>query len=137
MSKFKDITGQKFGKLTVLHKLHNYKTGTGAWWLCVCDCGNLKEVKGAELRRGTRKSCGCSQGNLKHGKYGTRLYNIWTDMKQRCHNEKHDAYKNYCARGIAVCIGWRDNFQAFYNWAVNNGYTDTLTIDRINVNGNY
>lgn len=140
MSKFKDITGQKFGRLTALYRLHNYPK-QGAWWLCVCDCGNFAEVSGCDLRRKnlSRKSCGCllKTANKKHGLRRSRLYTTWTNMKQRCYNSNHEAYPNYGGRGIAVCSEWKDDFQAFYDWAINNGYADTLTIDRIDVNGNY
>lgn len=75
-------------------------------------------------------------------KYGTpnrklRLYRIWTDMKRRCYDESHSEYKNYGGRGIEICQEWKNSFEAFRNWATENGYTDELTIDRIDVNGNY
>lgn len=142
MSRFKDITGQKFGRLTVLYKLNNYHK-KGVWWLCVCDCGNLTKVRGNRLRSLEIKSCGCYRNeriievNTKHGKYGTRLYRVWNNMKDRCYNEQYHNYPNYGGRGIAVCSEWRNDFQAFYKWAVDNGYRDNLTIDRTNVDGNY
>lgn len=72
-----------------------------------------------------------------HGKSNTRLYSIWNHMKQRCYNKNKDSYINYGARGITVCDDWKDDFTAFESWAISNGYQDTLTIDRINSNGNY
>lgn len=72
-----------------------------------------------------------------HGKSGTRVYGIWCDMKKRCYNPKNKRYSRYGGRGISVCEEWKENFQMFYEWAMANGYTDELTIDRINVNGNY
>lgn len=72
-----------------------------------------------------------------HKRSGTRLYNIWNGMKQRCRDKNHIKYKNYGARGIRVCDDWLHDFMNFYNWAINNGYKENLTIDRIDVNGNY
>lgn len=134
-----DITGQKFGRLTALHRLHNYHK-KGTYWLCVCECGNLKECFIGNLRSGAIKSCGCLHdegNNKKHGQCGTRLYRIWKSIKQRCHKNYNKNYKNYGGRGIVVCDEWCNNFQLFYGWAMANGYNDNLTIDRIDVNGNY
>lgn len=141
-SKIKNLSGQKFGRLTVLYELHNHHK-QGAWWLCVCECGNLKELKGTALRGGDYKSCGCFIRELasnrfkKHGKSNTRLFNIWQAMKERCYKNHNKAYPNYGGRGIAVCSEWRDDFQAFYDWSMVNGYKEGLTIDRIDNNGNY
>ena len=142
--KFKDISGQRFGRLTALYKLHNHNSRTR--WLCLCECGNLKEVDTCHLTGYKIKSCGClhveanrKQGkrNIKHGKINTRLYRIWRCMKNRCYNKSDEHYKWYGARGIAVCDEWKDDFMSFYDWSMNNGYDDNLTIDRIDVNGNY
>lgn len=141
--KYKDITGQKFGRLTVLNRLHNYHKHDGVYWLCVCDCGNLFEVKGGNLRSGDTKSCGCwliENAQLKfktHGKRKTRLYRTWAHMKSRCYNKNVPAYPDYGGRCIAVCDDWKDDFMSFYDWSMANGYEDTLTIDRINNDGNY
>lgn len=137
-----DITGQKFGRLTVLDKLHNYHK-KDTYWLCVCECGNLKEVTSSHLTTGKTKSCGClrkeNSGNRLriHGKCNTRLHSIWQNMKNRCYHKKSNRYKYYGARGIAVCSEWKDDFMNFYDWSMANGYADNLTIDRIDVNGNY
>lgn len=137
MSKFKDITGQRFGRLTVLYRLHNIKGKTK--WFCVCDCGNLKEVTLSDLKKGNTQSCGCLYKDIhtKHKKCDTRLYCIFGAVKSRCYNKNNKRYKDYGGRGIAVCDEWKDDFMSFYNWAILNGYNDTLTIDRIDVNGNY
>lgn len=74
---------------------------------------------------------------ITHGLSKTRIYSCWTDMKKRCYNPRNKRYANYGARGISVCEEWRTNFQAFYDWAINNGYRDTLTLDRLDVNDNY
>ena len=139
MSKLKDLTGQKFGQLTALYKLHNYHK-EGTYWLCICNCGNISESWSPQLRNGKIKSCGCLRivnHSKKHGKANSRLYNIYNKMKSRCYNKNDPTYKYYGARGIKVCQDWLDNFQAFYDWAIENGYRSNLTIDRINVNGNY
>lgn len=141
MIKHKDITGKKFGKLTALQRLHNNK-GL-AKWLCVCECGNLVEVNCYNLNNGHTKSCGCLQKckasmlNKTHGLTDTRLFHIWSNMKQRCYNKNAKKYPNYGHRGITVCDEWRNDFMNFYDWAINSGYSDNLTIDRIDVNGNY
>ena len=141
MKPFKDLTGQKFGRLTTLYRLHNIKGKTK--WLCVCDCGNLKEVILSDLLLGKSKSCGClakelvSSRSTIHGQCGTRLYRIWTKMKERCYTTTNKRYKDYGGRGVAVCAEWKNGFMSFYNWAMANGYDDTLTIDRIDVDGNY
>lgn len=141
MGKLQDLTGQKFGRLTVLK--FSYRKGTNYFWKCRCDCGNEIDVVSGSLKRGLTKSCGCYnlekiiERNTKHNLNDTRLHNIWVKMKQRCLNSKDVAYKNYGARGISVCDKWLNDFKAFYDWAINNGYSDNLTIERINVNGNY
>lgn len=134
----KDLTGQKFGQLTVLYYLHNYHK-KGVYWLCACECGNLIEVRNCNLISGNTKSCGCLRGTklMKHGLYHTRLYNIWLNMKNRCYNKNHQSYSNYGGRGIAVCDEWCNDFQAFYDWSMLHRYNDTLTIDRIDNDGNY
>lgn len=132
-----DLTGKKFGNLTVIRHLNYSESGHTSLWECKCDCGNITIVRGTNLKSGHTISCGCKKGKTIHNKWGTRLYNIYHNMKQRCNNAKNIWYKNYGARGITVCQEWQDDFMNFYNWAINNGYKDNLTLDRINVNGNY
>ena len=109
----------------------------------LCDCGKVTEQWIAYVENGRVKSCGCerykrlSERNTRHGWHGTRLYRIWRGIIKRCHNENATDYFNYGGRGISVCHEWRNDFEAFKNWATNNGYCDDLTIDRIDVNGNY
>lgn len=145
IGKFKDLTGQKFGRLTALYRLHNYHK-KGTYWLCVCDCGNIKEVNTYKLQDLHTKSCGClkidktiqrNKDYAKHNKSNTRLYRIWHGMKNRCYNTGDKDYKNYGGRGIAVCSKWLDDFQSFNNWSINSGYADNLTIDRIDTNKGY
>lgn len=139
---FKDLTGQKFGRLLVKKHIGS-DDNHQALWQCICDCGNEHVATGHNLIRGVCKSCGCLKNELssarltKHGESRSRVYDIWVAMIQRCHNEHHNRYKHYGGRGIVVCDEWRNNPDSFIQWAKNNGYSDDLTIDRIDVNGNY
>lgn len=139
--KRKDLTGQRFGRLTVVRRQppKNKKT----YWLCVCDCGQKTEVATHHLTSGHTESCGClrferlKEANIKHGERHSRLYTIWAHMRQRCYNPRNKDYSYYGGRGITICDEWADNFSAFQAWAQANGYSDDLTIDRIDPNGNY
>lgn len=137
-----NLIGQKFGMLTVLEELQERKHG-GRVYKCKCDCGNISIVNKYNLTSGHTKSCGClrkentSKMFKTHGKRNTRLFNIWTDLKQRCYNKHNTRYKDWGGRGIAVCDEWRNEFMSFHDWALNNGYNDKLSIDRIDNNGNY
>lgn len=136
MSNFKDLTNKRFGKLLVIENT-NKKKNKKTIWLCKCDCGDYKEVQVDNLTTGHTKSCGCLNGKgYKHNLKNTRLYYIWSCMKQRCYNKNHKQYKDYGQRGIKICNEWHE-FINFYNWAINTDYQDNLTIDRINNNGNY
>ncbi len=137
----KDLTGQRFGRLTVLEFV--LTEGHRSFWKCQCECGNISVVNGMYLKTGRTQSCGCIQKEIaaqlktKHNLHDTRLYKIWIDMKKRCYNPNQTHFKDYGGRGILVCGDWKDNFQAFYDWAMSNGYDDNLTIDRIDNNGIY
>lgn len=137
-----DLTGQRFGRLTVKCRAEN-DSSEKACWLCVCDCGNETVVRSDRLKNGNTKSCGCynqetrSKTHKKHGCRNKRVYRIWCHIKSRCHNCKDTEYKRYGGRGIKVCSEWRNSFEAFYEWAMVNGYSEDLSIDRIDVNGNY
>lgn len=136
-----DLTGKKFGRLTVIERSGADANGQ-AMWRCKCECGNESSVKGGHLRRGHTRSCGCLENEARiashttHGKRHTRLYRIWSSMKDRCSNPNSRAYKWYGAKGVSVCREWID-FETFRAWAEANGYADNLTIDRIDSNGNY
>lgn len=138
---FKDITGQKFGRLTALNRIHAIKGHT--YWSCSCDCGEFVNVRIDALLGGVTNSCGCYQKklakeiNTTHGKTKSKLYKVFDAIKQRCYNKHNKQYKHYGGRGIAVCDEWKNDFMTFYDWAVSNGYKEGLTIDRIDVNGNY
>lgn len=142
MSKLNDLTDKKFCRLTVIERAENNKHNR-AQWKCICDCGNTIIVSGNALLKGNTKSCGCltaeairKSKNKKHGMSNTRIFHCWSAMKDRCNNPNNKAYKNYGGRGITICPEWME-FQPFYDWSMANGYADNLTIDRINVNGNY
>ena len=147
MGKLKNMTGQRVGRLTVLDRDCLGMRGGHARWICRCDCGNMVSVLGESLRIGETKSCGCFKkevtstrsrvDNAKHRETGTRMHKIWVAMKQRCYNEKDIHYNDYGKRGISVCEEWLDNYEAFRDWSLKNGYDSKLSIDRINVNGDY
>lgn len=142
MGKFIDLTGQKFGRLTVKERAENSKQNR-ARWKCICDCGREVIVEGQHLRSGVTKSCGCYQrecaakANIKHGGSQTRLYTIWENIKKRCYNKNTEHYSDYGGRGISMCESWKNSFESFKDWALENGYSGNLTIDRIDFNGNY
>ena len=139
-----NLVGRKFERLTVLEyagKIGNRRKRIS--WLCQCACGKKVIVSGENLKYGVTKSCGCycldkiKEKNTKHGSTKTRLYHIYCKMKERCYNKTCKAYKNYGGRGITVCEEWLEDFTHFEKWAKENGYSEKLSIDRINVNGNY
>ena len=115
--RYKDISNQKFGKLTIIEFSHT--EGDQSYWKAKCDCGETKTVKGQAVRRGSPKSCGCEAKKLtqermtKHGKYGSPEYRAWRHMIDRCENLNHKEYKHYGARGITVCEAWFE-FTQFY-----------------------
>lgn len=141
MGKFIDLTGQQFGRLTVVERAKN--EGREVRWLCKCECGNYCVVLRSDLRTGQTRSCGCLKSEnsrnmlTSHGMTGTRLYKIWANMKRRCYSPKSQRYKHYGAKGIRVCDEWKNNFKNFAKWAYENGYTENLTLDRIDINKNY
>lgn len=138
MSLCEDLTGRRFNRLVVLYRDENGK-GSKSRWKCICDCGTETVVSGTNLKTGAVKSCGCLR-HMKHDTHhlsNTRLYRIWNAMKNRCYRKTHQAYSYYGARGITVCDEWKDNFEVFYSWAINSGYSDDLTIDRINNDEGY
>ena len=146
MGKIIDLTGQQFGRLTVIKRVKDYVSPKGkrhTRWLCKCECGGTAEVAGDHLKCGSTRSCGCLTAELsalrchRHGYRTTRLYSIWHSMKDRCYNPNHKSYHNYGGRGITICEEWRNDFMAFYKWAMANGYQDDLSIDRIDNDEGY
>lgn len=152
----KSYIGQKIGRLYIVGRADDivYPSGQRAIvYNCLCDCGNKAMVRKSQIINGNTKSCGCIQKeiigslNRTHGlsnKCG-RLYPLWKSIKYRCYCKTSRDYKNYGGRGIVMCDEWKDDFQSFYEWAIDNGYKEDktdkginiLTIDRIDVNGNY
>lgn len=139
--RFKDhIENKRFGRVVVIRRTIG-KNGSYKY-LCKCDCGKVFETWGGCLKTGDTKSCGClndekRRGRKTHGKSKSRLYSIYSSMKQRCYNTKLRAYKRYGGRGITICKEWENSFNSFQSWAESNGYKEDLTIERIDNNGNY
>lgn len=148
MSKRIDVIGQRFGQLVVIGETESKVHPNGRrtrMMICKCDCGNEKVVSIESLRSGHTISCGCYrekrrvEANITHGLRHSRLYDTYQHMKGRCYNPNDKRYYRYGARGIKICDEWmgENGFITFYNWAMANGYDDSLTIDRIDNNGNY
>lgn len=145
-----DLTGRIFGRWTVECRAPDKVLDSGyheIMWNCVCECGTRKIVRGKSLKYGDSTSCGCLQKEgireraSKHHGFGTRLYNIWNSMRQRCLNPNHHAFHNYGGRGITICSAWND-YDNFRDWALRTGYKEDAargecTLDRIDVNGCY
>ena len=137
--------GDKINHLTMIEPSYPYGKQSRRYAKFKCDCGNEKIIRVSNVVTESTKSCGC--GNYKrkepnrstHGLCNTRINHIYRKMKQRCFNTNYKEYHYYGGRGITVCDEWlgKDGFINFYNWAMENGYSDELTIDRINVDGNY
>lgn len=136
-----EITGQKFGMLTVVGRAEN--RGKNTAWRCICDCGNEKDVLTHNLISGKSKSCGCARINTlkrvmtKHGGRRTRIYGIFKGMCSRCYNDNNPAYHYYGGKGVKICDEWKNDFAKFREWSFENGYDETSSIDRINPNGGY
>lgn len=137
--------GKKYGNFEVINAYRKEHNGHIVIMVdCKCVCGNIKTYRASRVKTFTSQSCGClykykrMNGRRYHYKsVDKRVGAIWGCMISRCYNENDTSYKNYGGRGIKVCNEWRDSALAFYNWAMANGYKDDLTIDRIDVNGNY
>ena len=146
MPKFKNLTGLKFGKLTVIELDSSY-TKKHKKWFCECDCGNFTSVFGTNLKQGVTTSCGCQSSrnnarelvkvNTTHGLSRSKIYRIYHTMKNRCYKKSSKPYNDYGGRGIIIYNEWLSDFESFQNWAISNGYEEGLTLERIDVNGNY
>lgn len=145
MPKGIDLTGQRFGRLIVLSRAedgHNRDGSPIRRWLCKCDCGNTKIITRRELRKGDTKSCGCLEReskvkcNTTHGDSKTTLHRRWVAMRKRCRNPHDKSYPHYGGRGIKVCDEWQD-YSTFKSWALSHGYSPELSLDRIDVDGDY
>lgn len=142
----RNLSNSYFGFLKVVKPVGKTKD-RHILWQCQCICGSYHNVSSRDLLSGHTKSCGCMKNemiraaNTTHGfrqyRNMPRIYKIWLGMKERCYNPNSRAYRYYGGKGIVVCDRWKNSFQAFFEWAIQNGYTDALEIDRINFNGNY
>lgn len=150
MGKFVDLTGKRFGRYVVICRAKDKISKNGkkrTTWMCKCNCGNTKEVLADTLVSGHVVSCGCynkeaaQKRRMTHGEtlFGkpTRLYRVWDGIKERCYNPNKNYYSIYGGRGIKMCEEWRCSFDSFKKWAISNGYNGSLTIDRIDTNGDY
>lgn len=145
MGKLIDLTGKRFGRLTVLKKDPNPKSKSSAYWICKCDCGNIKSINGNNLKHKSIKSCGCIKKEFlsTHGDSRTKFYNAWEKMKHRCNNSNNPGFKNYGGRGISYDPRWEDYvifkedmYESYLEHIKLHGKKNT-TIDRIDNNGNY
>lgn len=147
MRKKLDLTNKRFGKLVAI-KIDGKNNCGKTMWLCKCDCGNYKSIDIHSLLRKDKTpttTCGKCKKSMKgkkcykHGMSGTRLYHCYKLMKNRCYNQNDKSYYIYGGRGIKICKDWLGDNGAlnFINWALNNGYKDDLTIDRIDNNKGY
>ena len=141
---FIDLTGRVFNRLSVLSYAGYTRVPSGRkqhFWLCECECGNVKHINSGALSAGITKSCGCRRSAVskakatKHGAYGTPTHNTWRGMKQRCFNAMHRAFEYYGGRGISVCDRWNDSFDSFLSDMGER--PDGMSLDRINNDGNY
>jgi hypothetical protein len=130
--------------LTIIREeMFQRKNKKRKYYLVECSCGNEKWILAQNVKNGRTKSCGCISTELKvkattkHGMHKTRIYQTYHDMKDRCLNSNNPRYHRYGGRGIIICERWLSSFENFYEWAVSNGYSDTLTIERVNNDGNY
>lgn len=133
--RYKNLKGERFGKLTVL-KLGGRDKWQNIIWSCLCDCGIVKDVQRGSLTAGLSKSCGCEMGNKKHGLSNSKLYHIREGMLARCNNQNATSYRYYGGRGINICSEWLDA-RKFIKWATKSGYEDGLQIDRIDNDDDY
>jgi len=140
MGKFVDITGQKYGRLTAIKKVENNVNGK-IQWLFKCDCGKQVLHTSCEVKSGHVKSCGCwkkdHSARKTHGQSNNRIYQTYYSMKRRCYDNNPRYLKYYRDKGITVCDEWLNNPQAFFDWAMMNGYDEHLTLDRIDCDKGY
>lgn len=130
-----DLTGKIYGEVTVLRKVgcNHY----GQLWECQCSCGRLFTTTATTLNIGRVKRCPKSRLHETLSDAEKPIYKVWTNMKNRCSNPKSRDYAYYGGKGVKVYPLWAHNFDSFYDWAKKNGWKPGLTIDRIDVNGNY
>lgn len=148
MGKFKDLTGMKFGRLTVLERANKTGNSGQAYWKCSCECGKLVIIRGTSLTSKHTVSCGCAHieqarqrgiESKTHGLRHSSIYNVWNNIKQRCLNQSAINYMNYGGRGIQMYSEWIEDFQAFYEYVskLEHFGEEGYSLDRIDNNGNY
>ena len=144
MGKFIDLTGQRFGRLTVLYQDMEKSSKSGRiYWVCRCDCGTVKSISSYGLRSGRTKSCGCLSRELSalssrtHGDTKTQLYQLWRALKGRCHSKTHRRYQHFGAKGIGMCDEWKDDYSVFKAWCLENDWDESKTVYRIDLNGDF
>jgi len=150
--RFEDLTGKRFNRLVVIRYLEKSERTVKTYnWLCQCDCGKIVKANANKLKNGLQQSCGCLKEEMKYDigqvnkKYlhsHKRLYGVYKGMMARCYDNKHREYNNYGGRGISVCEEWKNDYDAFAEWALKSGYDPDAdygecTIERNDVNGNY
>lgn len=133
-----DLRGQKFGRWTVLEEAGRTEHG-GVLWKCQCECGTVRDVSSNSLRMGRSVSCGCYNREVitTHGNAKSEIHRVWGNLKDRCLNPKSQMWSRYGGRGITVCDEWKNDYVAFEEWALANGYEKGLSLDRIDNDGNY
>jgi len=139
MIAFRDLTGQKFNMLTVLYRYEIDAPNGDSRWVCSCECGGTTIVTASNLIYNGVKSCGCLKrtNHFKiHGDWNSKLYTRWRSMIRRCEDPNFPSYNNYGGRGIQVCPEWH-NYENFRDWVNSTQDDPSLTLDRIDVNGNY
>lgn len=142
MGKRIDITGKKFGRLIAIRDIGS-SNDKGRVWEFQCDCGKVKTARSSDVRNGKIRSCGCLHRDMlveektTHNMHGTRIYRIWRNIKTRCLNPNASHYSRYGGQGISICDEWRDSFESFRDWALSHGYSDELSVDRIDNDKGY
>lgn len=139
--RYEDISGKRFGRAVAIEYMGLDESKKRSLWKCVCDCGEEFICRKDSLKRGSIQSCGCLgkerrlEANTKHGMHNTKIYKVWTSMLQRCENPNEKAYENYGGRGIKVHPKWH-SFEGFWE-DMKSGYSEGLSLDRIDVDGDY
>ena len=143
-----DMTGERYGRLTVIGRKPNNNKQNKPLWICQCDCGNVTFTTRRRLKDGITKSCGCyrrdkaREQHTTHGLSKTsgkhkRLYRIWAGIKDRCCNPNSKYWDRYGGKGIEICDEWLNDYESFHTWSMANGYMNGLTIDRIDNSKGY
>ena len=140
-----DLTGLRYERWTVLEYMPTVRKDgkLRSAYLCRCECGNEAVIDANNLTRGKSKSCGCLRNELQSLKQRThleshsKLYGVWTAIKRRCYNKNSKEFYRYGGRGICMCEEWRSSYEAFRDWMLSKNYTEDLTIDRIDNDGDY